>query len=817
MSKYQLPAQATLKALETSPAMFLILSPEFKILTASDLYLQAIDAKREELVGKYIFDAFPNNPDYPEADGMKNIHASLLEVLRTKKPHHMLLQRYDVPDRSNEGKSLTRYWDTSHTPVLDENGAISYIIQLANNVTDVVLMHREPLESKDAQLQSEEKVHQLNDKLDFAQSELLKLNFSLEKQILNRTKDLKESEAKYRALIQHSPIAMQVFSGADLRFEVVNQAMLKFLGKTEEIIGKTLFEGVPEIIGQPIVEVLNGVYENGTSLELFGEEVLLERDGKMELGYYDVIYRPLYDEEEITGVLGIAIDVTAQEKAKLALKESEDRFRNMAEGSDIMISTVDIDGKIEYLNKAWEDFAGKNLSEITAAGWPQFIHPEDYDEVMLVYNDALQRHIKFTNEMRMLRSDGRYRWLRIQGTPRLNADGSFVGYVCSCIDFSDQKQQLLEIAYINSALVNANEQLAQSNALLRNSEEDLQSAFNAGDLGSCSLDLKTGKAEMSSRYRSLYGLPETGEITWEMVTAAVEPEFLEEVNTVMQNAVKLGADVDSTYAIAHLQTGERRWMRVVGKVYKDENGDFDQVKAVVMDVTIQKQDEQRKNDFIAMVSHELKTPLTSVTAYTQMVQRILSKSNEELAQGLLRKMERQVKKMASMINGFLNISRLESGKIQIELQQFDMVNLATEIVEEFTETLSSHQIVFDHEGEVVVEADRDKIGHVMNNLISNAIKYSPGDLPIHVVCKVEGNSALFFVKDQGIGVNKEDLSRLFDRYYRVQGTQVITVSGFGIGLYLSAEIIKRHNGIIWAESEIGKGSTFNFKIPLLKA
>lgn len=816
MSTYQLPAQATLRALETSPAMFLILSPDLNILTASDLYLQAIDTKREELVGKYIFDAFPDNPAYPEADGVKNIHASLLEVLNTKKPHHLPLQRYDVPDRREDGKFLIRYWDASHTPVLADNGAISYIVQLANDVTAIVLMRAELLEQKDAQLETEKEVHKLNDQLDIAQTELLRLNFSLEKQILNRTKDLKESEAKYRALIQHSPIAMQVFRGADLRFEVVNQAMLKFLGKTEEIIGKTLFEGVPEIVGQPIVEVLKGVYENGTSLELFGEEVLLERNGKVELGYYDVIYRPLHDGDQITGVLGIAIDVTAQEKAKLALKESEDRFRNMAEGSDIMICTVDVDGHVEYLNKAWEDFVGKNLSEIIASGWQQFIHPDEYNAVMLIYLKALHQHKKFTNEMRMLRIDGEYRWLRLQGTPRLNADGSFAGYVCSCIDFSDQKQQLLEIAYINSALLNANEQLAKSNSLLRNSEEDLQSAFNAGNLGSCSLDLKTGKAEMSSKYRSLYGLPETGEITWEMVTAAVEPEFLNEVQNVMQNALNFGTDVDCTYAIVHLQTGERRWMRVVGKVYKDDDGNFDKVKAVVMDVTIQKQDEQRKNDFIAMVSHELKTPLTSITAYTQILQRIFNKSDEALAPGLLKKMERQVKKMTSMINGFLNISRLESGKIQIELQQFDMVNLASEIVEEFTETLSSHQIIFEHNGQVLVEADRDKIGHVMNNLISNAIKYSSGEQPIHVVCKVEENSALFFVKDQGIGVNKEDLARLFDRYYRVQGTQVITVSGFGIGLYLSAEIIKRHNGTIWVESEIGKGSTFKFKIPLLK-
>jgi len=607
---------------------------------------------------------------------------------------------------------------------------------------------------------------------------------------------------------------MQVFRGEEMTFEIVNEAMLKFLGKTADIIGKPLFQGVPEIQGQPIVDVLYGVYRTGNSLELIAEEVILERDGKLEAGYYDVIYRPLYDNEGITGVLGIAIDVTPQVKAKLAIQESEERFRTMAEGSDILISTIDIDGRVEYLNKAWNDFTGKTLNSLLEWGWEELIHPDDFEKVSRLYQTAIERQTSFSSEFRMLAANNGYRWLRIRGAPRFNSNGTFQGYICSSLDFTEEKQQLLEIEYINSALVTANDQLEQANSRLRDSEENLQSAFNAADLGSCSLNLKNGKAEMSPRYRSLYGLPLSGEINWEMVTSAVEPEFLEEVNLAMTNAMKFGTAVDSTYPIRHLETGERRWMRVAGKVREAEDGTFSHIYAVVMDVTVQKQDEQRKNDFIAMVSHELKTPLTSITGYAQILHRMVMKNGEAVMGGILEKMERQVKKMSVMINGFLNISRLEAGKIQMECHRFDMALLIAEIAEEFFATVSSHQIIYAVAEDIFVDADRDKIGHVMNNLISNAVKYSAAGTTINVNCLMAHGAVIFSVVDQGIGINPQDLPKLFDRYYRVQGTQTVTVSGFGIGLYLSAEIIERHNGKIWAESVMGEGSTFYFSIPV---
>jgi PAS domain S-box-containing protein len=546
------PSAETLRALETAPCMFLVLSPDLYILTASELYLEAVQGSREAIVGKHIFEAFPDNPEYPEADGVQNINASLQEVLRTKKIHYMEVQRYDVPLLGQPGKFMIRYWSPSHTPVLDENGEIQYIIQLADNVTEI--------------MQTKLELQNTHEELQVAHQQLLELNGQLEEKVLNRTRQYQESEA---------------------------------------------------------------------------------------------------------------------------------RFRGMSEQSELI-----------------------------------------------------------------------------------------------------------------------NDQLRQSNSLLRESEDNLQSAFDAADLGSCGLDLKTGKAEMSLRYRMLYGLPLSGEITWDMVVKAVDPDYLAEVNKVLENCINYGHPVDSTYPIKHLTSGERRWMRVVGKVRKGSDGTWESVYAIVMDVTEQKQDEQRKNDFIAMVSHELKTPLTSIRGYMQMLQLKARKTGDEFTTSSLQKVERQIRKMTALINGFLNISRLESGQIQMEKQHFSVNDLVAEIKQEYLDTISSHPVIYQQIDEIMMDGDRDKIGQVINNFISNAVKYSPAGSAIVLTCKIENGSVVFSVKDNGIGIAQKNLPKLFDRYYRVQGQQTLNVAGFGIGLYLSAEIVYRHQGRIWAESEVNVGSTFYFSVPL---
>ncbi|RYZ30338.1 MAG: PAS domain-containing sensor histidine kinase, partial [Sphingobacteriales bacterium] len=258
--------------------------------------------------------------------------------------------------------------------------------------------------------------------------------------------------------------------------------------------------------------------------------------------------------------------------------------------------------------------------------------------------------------------------------------------------------------------------------------------------------------------------------------------------------------------------GQYRWLLVDGSIRLYNDGSFAGYISAGVDITDLKEDEQRKNDFINIVSHELKTPLTSAMAYVQVSKAKSSELKDELTGVMLTRTEKQLRKMSSMINGFLNVSRLESGKILIEKQRFNMATLMKEIEEETVPLNPSHSIVFEAVQELWVAADRDKIGQVVTNLISNAIKYSRTGSHIHIACTRCEDVMMCSVTDEGIGISKEDAERVFERYYRIDtGTPV---SGFGIGLYLSNEILMRHGGRIYVESEPGKGSTFYFCLPL---
>ncbi|MGQ7855604.1 ATP-binding protein [Pedobacter sp. WC2501] len=230
-------------------------------------------------------------------------------------------------------------------------------------------------------------------------------------------------------------------------------------------------------------------------------------------------------------------------------------------------------------------------------------------------------------------------------------------------------------------------------------------------------------------------------------------------------------------------------------------------------ILISIKEDQQKNDFISMVSHELKTPLTSISAYVQLMQ---SRSlTDTFVANTLAKVQKQIRKMSTLISSFLNVSRLESGEIQLNPSHFDLNKLIHDLVEDLRLIYPTNQIDFEEGDAKLIYADKDKIGSVISNLISNAVKYSDQKSTVLVESETRENEIHVSVTDHGIGINAHDLGKIFDRFYRVESHETETISGFGIGLYLSAEIINRHNGKIWVESKYGEGSTFHFEIPIV--
>ena len=348
---------------------------------------------------------------------------------------------------------------------------------------------------------------------------------------------------------------------------------------------------------------------------------------------------------------------------------------------------------------------------------------------------------------------------------------------------------------------------------IERAEESLRLAIEAANAGTFSIHIGTFEFLCSPRFKELYGFSAEQDVSYEACLEQIAADHRQLVTVAVEATVTDGARFEMEYPITRFNDQKRRWLRGVGAL-TDSNGEDRFLTGIIIDITEQKEDEQRKNDFVGMVSHELKTPLTSLTAIQQVLQAKLKRNDDQFVPGALDKANIQVKKMAAMINGFLNISRLESGKIQIEKQLFIIGDLIKEAIEEANVIGSTNVIELRTCEKVVVQADREKIASVLSNLLNNAVKYSPKGSLITVNCYFDLGKTVVSVTDEGLGIRPEDQQSIFDRYYRVQSNHTRNISGFGIGLYLSAEIVRRHGGDIWLESESGKGSTFYFSLPI---
>lgn len=234
---------------------------------------------------------------------------------------------------------------------------------------------------------------------------------------------------------------------------------------------------------------------------------------------------------------------------------------------------------------------------------------------------------------------------------------------------------------------------------------------------------------------------------------------------------------------------------------------------IVLDITERKRLEQRKDEFIGIASHELKTPLTSIKGYVQILERIITEMGNDRATVLVNKTNTYINRLNSLISDLLDVSKIQSGKIQFNKSEFNIRELLLESIEAFQPTSLKHVLICSECKDFTVYGDRNRLEQVISNLLSNAIKYSPDADKVEVSMESQNEDIIIRVTDYGIGIPKNQHNKLFQRFYRVQ-KNAKQFSGLGIGLYISAEIIKRHDGTIGLESKEGKGSTFYFTLPI---
>ncbi|MHA4896645.1 PAS domain S-box protein [Pedobacter sp. PWIIR3] len=558
----------------------------------------------------------------------------------------------------------------------------------------------------------------------------------------------------------------------------------------------------------------------------------------------------LDDEGHILEWFGTASDITDRKLAEEALQKTRDLSEQQKRLYETVTATTpdlmyvfDLNYRFTYANKAlltmwgkdWDNAVGKSLLENGYEPWHAEMHEREIDQVIAT-RKPIRGEVSFPHAVLGTRY---YDYIF---TPVFNELGEVEAIAGTTRDITERKQweerisiSADELQAINEEMEATNEEQAASNEELTASYKELERvnyqlldaqnkieegeaalriAVNAAGLGTFYMNATDRIFVTSAKLKEFFGFAPDEDVPYEAAIDQIHPDYRQQAAAMVESAFSNGSRFDMEYPIIAHNDGKVRWVRGIGEIIRNNGKEY--FTGVLHEITEKKQDEIRKNDFIGMVSHELKTPLTSMKGYIQMLMIKLRKLDDEFTNSSLEKANAQITKMTGMINGFLNVSRLESGKIHMDLAEFDLALLVRETQEETDATISSHKIIFAPVETTIVNADHDKIGQVMHNLISNAVKYSPAGSTINVACETLNGNAQFSVTDRGMGIKPDDISKIFDRYYRVEAQHMFSISGFGIGLYLCAEIIHRHNGKIWAQSEFGQGSTFSFALPVIR-
>ena len=357
-------------------------------------------------------------------------------------------------------------------------------------------------------------------------------------------------------------------------------------------------------------------------------------------------------------------------------------------------------------------------------------------------------------------------------------------------------------------------QIESFNAL-KAAKDDLEFAIEAADLATWDLNPINNQFIGNDRLRSWFGIEGGREIELHTATDVIIEEDRRKVTEAIQNALKKGSDGNYSvvYTIQNPKDNIRRIVQAKGKAIFNTEGAAIRFSGILEDVTEDYQLQQRKDEFISVASHELKTPITSISASMQILQKLTkAETLPEKVTLFINKANNNLSKLVHLLDDLLNVTKIQQGQLGLNKTRFNLTEMIRDCCEHINVD-NNQEFVINTTEAVMVDADYRRIDQVMVNLLNNAIKYSPQSKRVEITITHDDERATVAVRDFGIGINPEKLPHLFDRYYRVDalGHQF---SGLGLGLYISSEIIHRHGGKIGADSTLGNGSNFWFSIPL---
>ncbi len=593
----------------------------------------------------------------------------------------------------------------------------------------------------------------------------------------------RESEARYLKLIELSPLPIAIHANGIIVY--ANNAAVHLMGakKPQELLGKKVMRFVHPDYRELVKKRIAEVYTGKRTHTGIAEEKFIRLDG--ETIYVEVVSLS-FNYKEKPAIQVVFRDITQQKQIEEELRTREERFRLLVQNSSDIILVFSPTGEIQYQSSSIKKLLGST---------DMVIHPDD----IFLYNDLLAKALAHPKDMvkaefRIQHKNGTWRMIEAV-CQSFVADPRIGGIVANYRDIT-QRKLVEEIV---------DEERQKVSAVLESTNEGIYGTDAQGIcifINPAMLKL-VGYKEKDCLGQNLHYLLHHSHLDGSTY-------FIEDCP--INNSLKSGRSIRLVEDA--LWTKTHKPIDVLLSCSPTKEGTILTGSVVtVIDVRERKKLEQQKDVFIGMVSHELKTPVTSIKAYAQVLQHRFAKQGDERSASLLGKMDGQLDKLTNLIKDLLDITRIDAGKLQYNEERFDFNQLVLEIVEEMQRT-TDHMLVLHLAKAVNILADRDRIGQILINFISNAIKYSPQSEKILISTKLSKEYVTASVKDFGVGIPKKQQQHVFEKFYRGDETGQSSYPGLGLGLYISSEIAKRHMGKIWVKSTEGKGATFSFSLPI---
>lgn len=662
----------------------------------------------------------------------------------------------------------------------------------------------------------------------------------------NETKLVKKQAEKFQEIagrdlnildaLMENTDAHLAYLDADFNFVLVNSTYAKGSGYTKkELIGKNHFELFPNKENE---QIFKKAKSSGKTVKFIAKPFLFPAQTERGVTYWNWSLMPIKNElGKISGFAFSLEDVTISKKREkrlamqialsklLAKAQSFESIKSeilkiICEGLDWQVGEIwkiDKYHKQLLLDEIWyaDSFKNsefikqtKNISFRKGEGLPGRVW--SIKKPFWIENILKDSNFPRKNSASKLNLHGGFAFPVIANN-QINGIMGFFGY-----EIAKPNKDFLEIVYSISAQLTQFLEHKKAEKNLEESEKKYRGLFNSVTDGIARTDIKGNILECNHSYCDMlfYSEEEIKKLSYKNITPLKWHK--------MEDKIVKDVIMKKGYSDEY----EKEYIRKDGKIIpiaikvwliKNERGKNIGMWGFVRDITDRKELGKKKDEFISVTSHELKTPLTTLKAFSQILEKHLFNLKDEKGIFYLSKINMQTEKILSLIKDLLDVSKIQSGKLALNKQLTNVDVIVESSISDIQAIAQKHKIIKTGKANVNIFLDRERINQVIVNFLINAIKYSPNADKIIVKVAKRGKEVIISVRDFGIGIPEKNHKTIFERYMQIESRHNEFLPSLGLGLYISAEIISRHQGKIWIKSKVNQGSTFYFSLPILSS